>query len=155
MCKCWIVLQYFTLLSLIHSESSIDVENNERCIINSITVMQMNAFPSILNLNKKYCKPKKKEILKVINLRKPTTPIKSLGTFSSSYLVSRSTTKIGASTFFQSEKVIFILSLEYFLPDSLFDMDGMIHNHHSSVVSLWPENVNGNQYLHLIGIRPD
>ena len=54
------LLQYFTLLSLIHSKSSIDVENNERCIINSITVMQMNAFPSILNLNKKYCKPKER-----------------------------------------------------------------------------------------------
>ena len=35
-----------------------DVENNERCIINSITVMQMNAFPSILNLNMKHLKPK-------------------------------------------------------------------------------------------------
>ena len=54
------LLQYFTLLSLIHSKSSIDVENNERCIINSITVMQMNAFPSILNLNKKYSKPKER-----------------------------------------------------------------------------------------------
>ena len=134
------LLQYFTLLSLIHSKSSIDVENNERCIINSITVMQMNAFPSILNLNKKYCKPKKKEILKVINLRKPTTPIKSLGTFSSSYLVSRSVCHQNWSF--------------HFLPirtSNLF----IWNDPHSSLigVSLWPEQVNGNQYLHLTGIR--
>ena len=43
---------------LIHSKSSIVDENNEGCIINSITVMQMNAFPSILNLNMKHLKPK-------------------------------------------------------------------------------------------------
>ena len=78
------MLQYFTsFLSLIHSKSSIDVENNERCIINSITVMQMNAFPSILNLKtRNIVNQKKKQISEIINFIKATTPIIiSWGTF--------------------------------------------------------------------------
>ena len=73
---------FYLVISLIHSKSSRDVENNERCIINSITVMQMNAFPSIFNLKtRNIVNQKKKQISEVINLIKPTTPIISLGTF--------------------------------------------------------------------------
>ena len=68
---------------LIHSKSSLVDENNERCIINSITVMQMNAFPSILNLKtRNIVNQKKKQISEIINFIKATTPIIiSWGTF--------------------------------------------------------------------------